>query len=228
MKRNDVNLVLCSSALLLGGFLAGCNKPANGMQIDFAPDVGLACASIGLELGTSGSIPDPVVIPTPGPIVPVDPIDTTHPRNECPTGGWVTHGDGHRTRCPDCEPAWGDEPELTAVPTAPTTPPMAFGLSADETGAACVDGSCTTLQGVSAACSDGSCSTGLILDWDRGDGRTMLGRPLAEDGLPPIAPVRRIIRGIRESRAICEDGLPRIAPVRRLIRGFRTRLSGCR
>lgn len=31
-----------------------------------------------------------------------------HAREDCPTGGWVTHGDGHRTRCTDCRPEYVD------------------------------------------------------------------------------------------------------------------------
>ena len=34
--------------------------------------------------------------------------DETHAREDCPTGGWITHGDGHKTRCPFCRPAFGD------------------------------------------------------------------------------------------------------------------------
>ena len=43
--------------------------------------------------------------PNPGP----SPAPSNHSRASCPTAGWITHGDGHRTRCPDCVPAWSEE-----------------------------------------------------------------------------------------------------------------------
>ncbi|WP_417744744.1 hypothetical protein [Rosistilla oblonga] len=42
--------------------------------------------------------------------------DEMHPRSECPTGGWITHGDGHRTPCPYCLPESSErEPETPKV-----------------------------------------------------------------------------------------------------------------
>lgn len=43
---------------------------------------------------------------TPVPDPDINPDPEKHSRANCPTGGWVTHGDGHRTRCPDCDPPW--------------------------------------------------------------------------------------------------------------------------
>jgi hypothetical protein len=36
---------------------------------------------------------------------PPDPA-ARHPRDECPYDNWITHGDGHKTRCPYCDPPW--------------------------------------------------------------------------------------------------------------------------
>lgn len=33
-------------------------------------------------------------------------VNDKHARADCPTGGWVTHGDGHKTRCPSCDPPY--------------------------------------------------------------------------------------------------------------------------
>jgi hypothetical protein len=41
-----------------------------------------------------------------------------HSRTTCPTSGWVTHGDGHKTRCPQCDPPW----EAAPPPTDPVPP----------------------------------------------------------------------------------------------------------
>lgn len=49
--------------------------------------------------------------------LPVAPEPTaTHRRADCPSDGWITHGDGHRTRCPNCDPPWTEEGP-TATPT---------------------------------------------------------------------------------------------------------------
>lgn len=46
---------------------------------------------------------------TPDPDLKPEPKDDGHPRDICPDGGWVTHGDGHTTRCPKCRPAYSEE-----------------------------------------------------------------------------------------------------------------------
>lgn len=59
----------------------------------------------------------------------VTPVGKKHARADCPTNGWITHGDGHKTRCPDCDPPYVstetkvEEPVITPiVPPAPTVP----------------------------------------------------------------------------------------------------------
>lgn len=47
-----------------------------------------------------------VISSTPDPELKPEPIDRGHPRESCPDGGWITHGDGHTTRCPLCRPAY--------------------------------------------------------------------------------------------------------------------------
>lgn len=37
---------------------------------------------------------------------PKPPSPTGHKRADCPTGGWIVHGDSHKTRCPECQPSW--------------------------------------------------------------------------------------------------------------------------
>jgi hypothetical protein len=56
------------------------------------------------------------VRPATKPVV-IVPDTGTHPRDKCPTGGWVTQGDGHRTRCTQCDPPWSSE-----APVQPDTP----------------------------------------------------------------------------------------------------------
>jgi len=36
---------------------------------------------------------------------PPDP-NARHSREDCPYDNWITHGDGHKTRCPYCDPPW--------------------------------------------------------------------------------------------------------------------------
>lgn len=59
-------------------------------------------------------------------VAPPKVIETTHDRAKCPTAGWVTHGDGHKTRCPDCRPTWEsqEEPKQEPVPPAPVAEPV--------------------------------------------------------------------------------------------------------
>lgn len=54
---------------------------------------------IATSIATHGMVPD----------VPVGPVDEKHAREDCPTGGWITHGDGHRSRCPFCDPPYTGE-----------------------------------------------------------------------------------------------------------------------
>lgn len=46
---------------------------------------------------------------TPDPDIKPEPKDDSHPREKCPTDGWITHADGHMTHCPKCRPAYSEE-----------------------------------------------------------------------------------------------------------------------
>lgn len=90
---------------LLGGFSvsflgwtwppAACHVHGSRTQADAAAAVAYAA------LYPISSTPDPDIKP--------EPKDDGHPRDECPNGGWVTHGDGHTTRCPKCRPVYSQE-----------------------------------------------------------------------------------------------------------------------
>lgn len=41
--------------------------------------------------------------------VPVVPVNGRHKRADCPVGGWITQGDGHKSRCPDCDPPYASD-----------------------------------------------------------------------------------------------------------------------
>ena len=63
---------------------------------------------------------------------PPDP-SARHPRDECPFDHWIIHGDGHKSRCPYCDPPW-DQP--------PTSEPEAISCQCVEPGktyCACVE-----------------------------------------------------------------------------------------
>lgn len=61
-------------------------------------------------------------ISTPTPSPAPSPAPSGHERAKCPTGGWMVHADGHKTRCPECVPAWSaDEPP--PVPESSPRPP---------------------------------------------------------------------------------------------------------
>lgn len=83
-----ISFGLCTTAFVL----SGCVKPT--AQHDWTDQIAVSLAK---HTSQSDSVP-------------VGPTDETHNRSDCPTGGWITHGDGHRTRCPDCRPAYGSEP----------------------------------------------------------------------------------------------------------------------
>ena len=180
-------------------------------------DIGQAAALLGMtgDLGIG---------PSPGPVIPPAPVSRTHDRADCPTSGWVTHGDGHRTRCPDCVPAYGDEtPQALpddAEPVDPASesplPPVALddalvALTTQET--VCIDGVCYAAQAdgtllplasddplaAAATCADGSCGT-------------IAGSVVARAASAP----RRLVSGLRERR-----------PMRTLL-GRILRRGGCR
>ena len=66
--------------------------------------------TIAVSLGvTTGGIDD----------FPPDPA-ARHSRDECPYDNWITHGDGHKTRCPYCDPPW-DQPAPSPDPDPPET-----------------------------------------------------------------------------------------------------------
>ena len=100
LKRKDADwpklLAKAAVSALLLICLSGCKAPEASVDADqYRPYV---AAKLALVAST----------PAPGP-VPDD--NATHPRAECPTNGWITHGDGHRSRCPNCDPPWtSDEP----------------------------------------------------------------------------------------------------------------------
>ena len=50
---------------------------------------------------------------------PAPPPTTKHARRDCPTDGWLTHGDGHRTRCKLCDPPWNDTGSVGKAPIKP-------------------------------------------------------------------------------------------------------------
>lgn len=99
-------------------FLSGCATgglltPTNPYSL--IPTPGKFTHVAASAIAFSGSRVTPDVPPGPAP-----PVDTTHPRAQCPTGGWITHGDGHRTRCLDCDPPYGAA-EMEDQATEPTS-----------------------------------------------------------------------------------------------------------
>lgn len=61
----------------------------------------------------------------------VSPDSERHARDKCPTGGWITHGDGHKTRCTLCDPPWTssdeapkEEPPVEVAPVVPELPEL--------------------------------------------------------------------------------------------------------
>lgn len=79
------------ATFLLAGGCSAQKPPAPGT---FIPAISIVAANT----KASGT-----VVPTP---------IGKHGRTSCPTGGWVTHGDDHKTRCPNCDPPW----ETAATP----------------------------------------------------------------------------------------------------------------
>lgn len=81
--------LLIASLLLLSA--AGCDQLAIAsiQPPDYRP---LAAACLALHK-TQPTTPD-------------EDENTKHARSSCPTNGWITQGDGHKTRCQDCEPPW--------------------------------------------------------------------------------------------------------------------------
>jgi hypothetical protein len=79
-------------ALLLA--VAGCVDIDDEVDVDYRDYIATSIATHAMQ-------------PDDGP---VDPVDGKHAREDCPTDGWITHGDGHRSRCPFCDPPYsGDE-----------------------------------------------------------------------------------------------------------------------
>ena len=64
-----------------------------------------AAAVLATEIELGGNAPAP------------EPDEKTHGRSDCPTSGWNTHGDGHRTRCQQCRPAWSEASEKASEGT---------------------------------------------------------------------------------------------------------------
>lgn len=92
--------------------LAGCTLPAPAPPADPGPGPGYYRAVIAAAVAL-----------TPPAQAPPDQLNE-HARTDCPGQGWVTHGDGHRTRCPNCRPVWPAEQE-TPAPGPPALPPPA-------------------------------------------------------------------------------------------------------
>lgn len=52
-------------------------------------------------------------------------VNDKHARADCPTDGWVTHGDEHKTRCPNCDPPYLSTDEIPKVVEPPKEIPPA-------------------------------------------------------------------------------------------------------
>lgn len=50
-------------------------------------------------------------------------VNDKHARADCPTDGWVTHGDDHKTRCPNCDPPYLSTDEIPKVEPPKEIPP---------------------------------------------------------------------------------------------------------
>lgn len=50
-------------------------------------------------------------------------VNDKHARADCPTDGWVTHGDDHKTRCPNCDTPYLSTDEIPKVEPPKEIPP---------------------------------------------------------------------------------------------------------
>ena len=76
--------------------VAGCSK-SGSVPPDTLADIDAIIAN-GSYVGIKENQDDTVV-----------PNSTKHPRADCPNGGWITQGDGHKSRCPECDPPWNSD-----------------------------------------------------------------------------------------------------------------------
>lgn len=102
-------------------------------------------AAIAAELAVLEIEPATVVPPGPAP------SPTTHARANCPTGGWITHGDGHKTRCPNCDPPWTSEPAVQAA----SFPKLPAGCNTAD----CLAGKCAANCGAAGIAGTSRCDT---------------------------------------------------------------------
>jgi hypothetical protein len=108
MSSSKVIPMIAVAAVLWLLWSPAIDAPVDARQRPVAADSGYAAAVLGVGASTT-----PIVVPAP--VVP----STSHARADCPTGGWVTHGDGHRTRCVDCDPSWTASDEVQQVVIVP-------------------------------------------------------------------------------------------------------------
>lgn len=90
---------ILSSIVIMCAILAGCNKSgSNGPSQDTRALLDAVIVTESYNAVKENPDSDVVV-----------PNSTKHNRADCPNGGWITQGDGHKSRCPDCEPAWNSD-----------------------------------------------------------------------------------------------------------------------
>ena len=99
MKRDQFVIVAVVIVGLMLLWQPEVGPPAIAEAEPVESDAGFAAAVLGMGAGST-----PIVVPTPGPAP--EPGPAKHSRSQCPTQGWVTQGDGHRTRCLDCDPPY--------------------------------------------------------------------------------------------------------------------------
>lgn len=90
------------SLLLLVTILVGCKLTATLPHHDYSNVIAITAG----EKASTAS--DPTVNPP-------TPVSTRHLRKDCPNNGVITHGDGHTTPCPDCDPPYADVPPMPPV-----------------------------------------------------------------------------------------------------------------
>ena len=81
-------------------FLVGCNNVAaiNGLTSQQKAMIDSIIVTESYNGTHSKDKVDPLIVPS-----------TRHQRADCPVGGWITQGDGHKSRCPDCDPPYSGD-----------------------------------------------------------------------------------------------------------------------
>ena len=96
-KGNKMKSKLIYALAIVGTLLiAGCEQAGLSKYEAAALDATLANASyVGIKQEGGGGV--------------VVPVNSKHKREDCPNNGWITQGDGHRSRCPDCDPPYSSD-----------------------------------------------------------------------------------------------------------------------